>query len=67
MEEKCFTKQIIQLFNILGEKIINITKSRFIEGQHEVKFNSSELLSGSYFLNLSSNQFNYSTKIFLIK
>jgi len=57
----------IQLFNILGEKVIYITKSKFPIGEYDIRFNSSKLLSGSYFLNLFSDQFNYSTKIILIK
>jgi Secretion system C-terminal sorting domain len=44
----------ITLFNLLGQKVSEITNSSFSAGKHSVNFNASNLSSGNYFYELEA-------------
>ncbi|MBC8267096.1 MAG: Omp28-related outer membrane protein [Flavobacteriales bacterium] len=46
---------IIDLYNIIGEKLTTVIKQKYAAGKHHAAFNSSELSNGTYFLKVKTN------------
>ena len=44
---------LVNIFNVLGEKVYNIQKNIFSEGENELKLNTSNLSNGIYIIELS--------------
>ena len=57
----------LDIYNIKGQHIQNITNEYFAPGHYQFKFNGSNLSSGIYFIVLSSNAFILSNKMVLLK
>jgi len=57
----------LNVYNILGEKIINLVNEEQSAGTYEVKFDASKLASGIYFYTLSSSNTFMTKKMILLK
>ncbi len=57
----------VEVFNILGQKVITLVNKNLEAGSHKVEFNASNLTSGIYFYKLQSNNFTSIKKMMLIK
>lgn len=55
----------LKIFNLLGERVVEVIAKNFNEGLHELKFDGSHLASGVYFYQFSAGKFNV-TKKFII-
>ena len=60
-------KVSIAVFNILGEKIVELLNKELTAGNHSVVFNASNLTSGIYFYRLQIGGFVKSKKLILLK
>ena len=57
----------LDVYNINGQHINNITKGYFSMGSYEFKFNGDNLSSGIYFIIFTSNEVILSEKMILLK
>ena len=57
----------VEVFNILGQKVMTLLNENLEVGSHKVEFNASNLTSGIYFYKLQSNNFTSIKKMMLIK
>ncbi len=57
----------VEVFNILGQKVITLVNKNLEAGSHKVEFNANNLTSGIYFYKLQSNNFTSIKKMMLIK
>lgn len=57
----------LDIFNILGQKIVSLVEDKFSAGQHTVDFNANNLPSGLYIYQLQAGKFNSSKKMLLLK
>jgi photosystem II stability/assembly factor-like uncharacterized protein len=57
----------LEIFDILGSKISTLIDKRLQRGTYEINFEMPDLNSGVYFYKLSSESFNKTMKMFLIK
>ena len=55
------------VYNVLGSQVTNLISQNMIAGNHNVKFNASNLPSGIYFYTLKSNKVSITRKMMLIK
>lgn len=65
LPERSFVQ--LDLFNIAGEEILNITNGQFEAGLHNIKLNVSKLSSGVYFYCLGTKNFREMKKLVLLK
>ena len=57
----------LTVYNILGQRVAQLINSRQTAGNHEVRFNASQLSSGVYFYRLRTNSTVKTGKMMLIK
>jgi hypothetical protein len=57
----------LSVFNILGEEIVELKNEFMNAGYYEVKFHSSDLISGIYFYTLKAGDYIESKKMILVK
>jgi hypothetical protein len=57
----------LTVFNMLGKEVATLVNERHKPGEYEVKFNSGNLPSGIYFYSLTSNEYNETKRMVLIK
>ena len=57
----------LSVFNLVGEKVKEIVNEILSEGEYNLKFDASNLPSGIYIAKLSSDNFNQSIKMTLLK
>ena len=57
----------LDIHNINGQHIENITNGYFIQGSYGFQFNGENLSSGVYFVTLSTNSIILSNKMILLK
>lgn len=57
----------LKVYNILGKEIATLSNGTLQAGTYEFEFDASELPSGTYIYNLSTEQENISKKMLLIK
>ncbi|HKI44688.1 MAG TPA: T9SS type A sorting domain-containing protein [Balneolales bacterium] len=57
----------LTVYNILGRKIAQLVDGRQTAGNHDIRFNASQLSSGVYFYRLQVNNFVRTGKMMLIK
>ncbi len=62
-----FSEVNLSVYNLLGEKVVDLINKQMDAGYHEVEFNASNLPSGVYFYNISAGSFNSVKKMILIK
>jgi hypothetical protein len=61
------TDVIIEIYNLLGERVIRIHKGKQQSGYHEIKINASGLQSGYYFYRIRAGDFMRTKKMLLLK
>jgi len=57
----------LTVYNLLGEKVIDLVNSEQGEGSYEVEFNASKLPSGIYFYRLQADSFIETKRMLLLK
>ena len=57
----------VEVFNILGQKVMTLLDENLEVGTHKVEFDASNLTSGIYFYKLQSNNFTSIKKMMLLK
>ncbi len=60
-------KYLLNIYNILGQKVTTLINKNLSAGKYSVKFDASKLASGVYMYRLSSEKVNLSRKMVLIK
>lgn len=60
-------KYSIQLTNVLGDVVRNISESNFNTGKYNVKLNTSNIANGLYFLRITSDTASVNQKVFIQK
>lgn len=60
-------KVVLEVYNILGEKIATLLNKEITTGYHEVKFNGAEIPGGVYLYKLSTEEFSTTKKLLLMK
>jgi hypothetical protein len=58
---------VVEVFNMLGQKVITLMDKNMNAGYHELEFNGSDLSSGVYFYAIQAGQFNDVKKMIIIK
>jgi hypothetical protein len=61
------TNVSLNVYNTLGEKVVEIFNGELEKGYHEIMFNASELSSGIYFYQIKTDGFVMSNKMILLK
>ena len=57
----------LDVFNVLGQKVVTLLEERLSAGSHQVSFDASEQPSGIYFYRLTSSQGKLTKKMVLLK
>ena len=57
----------LNIYNILGEKIITLINSYYNEGEHQVNWDASKFTSGVYFYKLKTSHYTDIKKLLLLK
>ena len=57
----------LDIFNVLGQKVVSLINDKLSAGQHTVDFNANNLPSGLYIYQLQAGNFNSSKKMVLLK
>jgi hypothetical protein len=57
----------LQIYDVLGRKILTLLNNKLQPGEYEVQFNPSNLPSGIYYYKLTSGEFSETRKMVLIK
>lgn len=57
----------IDIYNILGQKVLNLVNKEMKAGKYETEFNGSNLASGIYFYRIDSGNFTETKKMLLLK
>jgi hypothetical protein len=58
---------VVEVFNMLGQKVITLMDKNMNAGYHELEFNGSDLSSGVDFYAIQAGQFNDVKKMIIIK
>lgn len=61
------SKVILEVFNVLGERVVTLVNKEMTEGYHEVKFNGASLPGGVYIYKLAADGFSATKKLVLMK
>ena len=61
------SKVKIDVLNILGQSVANVTEARFGAGRHTVEWNSEGVPSGIYFCRMKANSFKSIKRLLIIK
>jgi hypothetical protein len=61
------TQITLDVFNILGEKVIQLINGEYAAGNYEVKFNAENISSGVYLYQLKTPNYTLSRKMLLLK
>ncbi|MBT3208233.1 MAG: T9SS type A sorting domain-containing protein [Bacteroidetes bacterium] len=62
--EKAFVE--IELFNLIGEKIVTIQSQNYPGGNHSINFNKNDIYSGAYFYRLKLKGFSETKIMYLV-
>ena len=57
----------IEVFNVLGKRVDVLFTGMQYAGGHEIKWNGSRYSSGLYLIRMTSNEFNFTEKVMLVK
>jgi len=57
----------LTVYNVLGQRVAQLVDTRQSAGNHEIRFNASQLSSGVYFYRLQANNVVRTGKMMLIK
>ena len=57
----------IEIFNIIGQKVLTLVDKNFKAGQHEITFNADHISSGSYFYRIEAGDFHDVKKMTILK
>ena len=57
----------ISVYNMLGQKVMEVANREFSAGNHSVSINASQLTSGMYFYKLETSDFSKTMKMMLLK
>ncbi|MGD8782011.1 MAG: YCF48-related protein [Ignavibacteria bacterium] len=57
----------IGVYNIIGQKVLDVTNEFYQAGNHQLKINAAELSSGVYFYQLTSGSYQITKKMMLLK
>jgi len=57
----------IEIYNILGQKIITLLNAKITAGYHQVDFNGTKFASGLYFYRIETDKFQKTHKMILLK
>jgi hypothetical protein len=60
-------KVVLKVYDIIGREVRTLVNERLIPGKYEVTFDGSAFVSGVYFYKLSTQRFNETKKMILIK
>ena len=58
---------VLEVFNVLGVKVASLTNSQMSAGSYFLKFDASQLPSGTYFYRIKMNQYTATRKINFLK
>jgi hypothetical protein len=58
---------IIELFNLLGQKVDTIVGGNFVAGVHKIRYDASHLAGGVYFYKIRAGKFTETHKMLLIR
>lgn len=58
---------VLEVYNLLGQKVATLVNGNLAAGYHEVEFNASELSSGIYLYSLRAGDFSKTAKMMLLK
>lgn len=61
------TKVNLSVYNIIGQKVVELANNNYEAGLHTIKFNAYNLSSGMYFYKLLSEDFTQVNKMLLLK
>ncbi len=61
------SKVVMEIYNVLGEKVMTLINQEIKAGFNEVNFNASYLSSGIYIYRISAGEFNQVKKMMLLK
>lgn len=61
------TKVTIDIYNILGQKVLTLLDRKIKQGSHSISFNAKNLSSGTYFYRLTTDDFVQTKKMLLLK
>ncbi|MCC7431693.1 lamin tail domain-containing protein [bacterium] len=61
------TKVNLEVYNLLGQKVVTLVNRKFEAGNHSVTFIANNLASGIYFYKLSTPDFTQTKKMLLVK
>ena len=61
------TNIIIDVYNIVGEKVAEIASGTYIQGAHKIEFNSSNLNQGSYFYKLRTADYSGTRSMIILR
>lgn len=61
------TKVKIDIYNVLGQKVITLLDRKIKQGSHSITFNAKNLSSGAYFYRLTTDDFVQTKKMLLLK
>lgn len=65
LAEKTFVS--LDVYNILGQKVMSLVNKEQVAGEYEVKFDASKLVSGVYIYQITAGNFVSSNKMILLK
>ena len=57
----------LQVFNIVGQRVLTLQSGHMTAGKHQVEFNGSDLASGLYLVNLNTGKEMKTIKLMLMK
>ena len=61
------SKVKIEVFNLLGEKVLDVFNGNLIIGENTIKINTSELTNGNYFINLTDGESAMKLKLVVLR
>jgi hypothetical protein len=57
----------IEIFNLLGQRVITLVDKAYQAGQHEIEFNAENVSSGLYFYRIEAGKYNAVKKMTILK
>lgn len=58
---------LLAVYDVLGRSVKELVSGQLVSGEHEVVWNANDLVSGVYFIRLSSGEFVQTRKLLLLK
>ena len=60
------TKVTLEVYNIVGQKVVTLVNEQMTAGYHQVEFSASNLASGIYFFRIGAGNFVKTKKLILM-